>query len=359
MQHELDSVGSQRSASRADAVFRAVSEGVATFAADDLVITSVNPSVTQIFGYEAEALLGQPISTLLDSDGGDGPGAVDTHALDLRGKRVDGTSFRLEMTIVAADVQSDPFYVATFRDVTERREVERMKDEFIANLTHELHTPLAAIVGALDMLTMGVARDLSEEAKRITEIGARNSRRLMRLVNDILDHTRPGPGTLTLDMRPHGIAEIVREAVHANQPHADRFGVSLGLADAAADVSVFVDRDRLMQVMADLLTNAAKFSPEGGTVTVDVTRGDADVEVSVSDHGAGIPVESQGRVFDQFYQVDSSSTRGRGGSGLGLSICKALVEQFRGQITLDSRVAAGTTVRVTLPEHDADTPGAA
>lgn len=302
-------------------------------------------------------MVGRPVSVLLDSDDPTNPSAIDMHALDLSGRRADGSTFPMEMTIVAADVPSEPFYVATFRDVTERRDIERMRDEFIANLSHELHTPLTAITGVLEMLALGLAGDLPDRAQHIVAIGHRNGKRLVSLVDDILDHGRMKSSALTFDMRQHDLSEIVADAVTESQGYADQFGVELTLSHVDADVCVHVDRRRMAQALSNLLGNAAKFSPEGGAVTITVRRVQAGVEVTVTDAGPGIPPELHDRVFGRFYQVDSSSTRERGGAGLGLSIAKGIVEEFGGRIGVESRVGEGATFRVSLPEWDGGTDG--
>ena len=353
MEHQLPvTEGALRSTSRADAVFRAVTEGIATFTASDLTVTSVNPSITRIFGYAPQDIVGQPISVLLDDDDHAEPRATDTHALDLTGRRADGSSFPLEMTIVAADVTSDPFYVATFRDVGERRRLDRMKDEFIANLTHELRTPLTAIVSALDMADLASKGHVASEAKNIAEIGRRNSQRLIRLIDDVLDLAELTSGAAVLDMRQHDVSTIAEEALSAAQGWAEDFGVSLARERDLASASVNVDRGRLAQALRNLLSNAAKWSPLGGAVTVDVRRSQGEVRVCVTDEGAGIDAEYQLRVFDAFYQADASSTRDRGGSGLGLTISKVIVELMGGRIGLESVVGEGSTFWVALPEYD-------
>jgi PAS domain S-box-containing protein len=228
------------------------------------------------------------------------------------------------------------------RDITERKKVERLKNEFVSTVSHELRTPLTSIRGSLGLLRGGVAGTLPAEAERLIEIAFKNSERLVRLINDILDIEKIESGALAFDRRPLDLAHLVENAVEALGGFAAELGVRLVVAPSVRPAIVLADHDRLMQVMANLLSNAAKFSPPGGEVVVDVTAVLGGFRVAVRDHGPGIPEDFRDRVFERFAQADASDRRQKGGTGLGLSICKAIVERHGGTIGFESS-SCGTT----------------
>ena len=228
-------------------------------------------------------------------------------------------------------------------DITERNNIERMKNEFVSTVSHELRTPLTSIAGSLDLLIHGVAGEIPEQAMPMIEIAQKNSHRLVRLINDILDIEKIEAGKMVFNYERVGIGQLLDQAVAANQGYADGLGVGLRLVSKAETASVLGDPDLLMQVMTNLISNAAKFSPEDGEVEIAVTLSDDTVRIAVSDHGSGIPDEFRGRIFEKFAQADSSDTRQRGGTGLGLSICKAIIERHGGEIGFESEPGVCTT----------------
>lgn len=240
-------------------------------------------------------------------------------------------------------------------DVSQRREVERMKAEFVSTVSHELRTPLTAIRGALGMLTGGMGDEISDDARPLLNIAYKNSERLVTLINDILDIEKLQSGHLLIRLQPLPARALVAQAVEQIGPYARDFGVQVDLAEGI-DATVDVDPDRFAQVMANLLSNAIKHSPAGNKVSVWLDRRQHQVEISVADQGAGIPEEFRPRVFERFAQADSSDVRARGGTGLGLAITRSLVQQFGGTIGFDTEVDHGTRFWVRLP-LDAPGPG--
>jgi PAS domain S-box-containing protein len=233
-------------------------------------------------------------------------------------------------------------------DVTARLRAERLKNEFVSTVSHELRTPLTSIRGALSMLRSGMVGDLPEAAGPLVEIADKNTERLVRLINDILDIEKLESGRLRLMLRTLDLRPLVAQALEQIEPYARDFDVRLRL-HAGDDARVEVDPDRFAQVMANLLSNAIKHSPRGAQVDVALrTVGDG-IEVAVQDQGAGIPPEFQARVFERFAQADGSDARVRGGTGLGLAITRSLVEQMGGTIGFASRPGEGTRFRVWLP----------
>lgn len=243
--------------------------------------------------------------------------------------------------------------LAIVRDIGERKKVERLKNEFVSTVSHELRTPLTSIRGSLGLLIGGVAGALPTEAQELIDIAYKNSERLIVLINDILDIEKIESGKMTFALKPVELMPLVEQAIAANRAYAEQFNVSLQLSETLPGVKVNVDSQRLIQVLTNLLSNAAKFSPPGETVEISVTRHDRGVRISVRDRGAGIPEEFRDRIFQKFAQADSSDARQKGGTGLGLSIARAIVERLQGEISFETEVNVGTTFRCDLPEWTA------
>ena len=243
------------------------------------------------------------------------------------------------------------------RDITEqkrledeRREVERMKSEFVSTVSHELRTPLTSIRGSLGLLSGGVAGPLPALAEEMIGIAHKNSERLIRLINDILDLEKMESGQLDFQLEPLELGPLLAAAVEAHQGYAQQYGVSMEMVVEAPEARALVDGDRLLQVLANLLSNALKFSPPGERVTLRLERVDTRLRVSVRDRGPGIPEAFHTRLFQKFAQADGSDSRRKGGTGLGLSISRGLVERMGGSLDFVTAENAGTTFRVELPE---------
>jgi PAS domain S-box-containing protein len=234
-------------------------------------------------------------------------------------------------------------------DITERKRMERMKDEFISTVSHELRTPLTSISGALGLLAGGATGALPGKALELIGIAHKNSTRLTHLINDLLDMEKLAAGKLSFDLQVQELMPLVEQSLQDNHPYAAQYGVTLVLAARCDGVQVRVDALRLQQVLANFLSNAAKFSPEGGTVEIAVTRRDALVRVAVTDHGPGIPAEFRPYIFEKFSQADASDARQRGGTGLGLAISKELAERMHGTVGFDSEPGRGASFHFDLP----------
>jgi PAS domain S-box-containing protein len=235
------------------------------------------------------------------------------------------------------------------RDISEQKRVEQMKTDFISVVSHELRTPLTSIRGALGLVAGGVAGELPEKARALVDIAARNSERLARLINDILDVERIESGQMKFRLAPQDLAALVEQAVEANQTYGQPYGISLRIVEAERAL-VRMDADRMQQVLSNLLSNAVKFSPRGAVVEVGVTARNGRVRLRVVDRGKGISPEFRAWIFEKFTQADATSTRQQGGTGLGLSISKAIVERHGGRIWFETTPVQGTTFFVELPE---------
>ncbi len=237
-----------------------------------------------------------------------------------------------------------------FRDISAFKKIDRMKDEFISSVSHELRTPLTSIRGSLDLMVNGMTGELPTDAMSLAKIAQGNCERLVRLINDVLDIEKMEAGRMELRLQPIALDALLEQSVDSMRPFGEQLGVGFRLASSAPGAHVRVDPDRLAQVMDNLLSNAAKFSPAGGTVRIDLARLDTQLRVSVTDLGPGIPHAFQGRVFEKFARVGTSSARHKGGTGLGLSIARAIVQRLGGTIGFSSEPGGETTFRVDLPE---------
>ena len=235
-------------------------------------------------------------------------------------------------------------------DISELKRIDRMKSEFVSTVSHELRTPLTSIRGSLGLISGGVAGVLPDKVRGLVEIAKNNCERLIRLINDILDSEKIESGKMQFELRPMEMLPLLEQALADNQGFAAQHKVKLVRQAPRQALRANVDGDRLLQVMANLLSNAIKFSPAEGTVRVLLGRHAGRVRVEVGDDGPGIPDEFRKRIFQKFSQADSSDTRQKGGTGLGLNIVKAMLERMEGSIAFDSRVNVGTTFYFELPE---------
>jgi PAS domain S-box-containing protein len=241
-------------------------------------------------------------------------------------------------------------FVAFIRDIRERVRVERLKDEFVATVSHELRTPLTSIHGALGLVVGGALGPLPAPALSLLGVAQRNTQRLRALIDDLLDIEKLEAGELRVALQRCAVRPLLEQALEATAEFAAQWQVTLGLhIDGDPDAEALVDPARLQQVMANLLSNAAKFSPPGGEVRVLLRSGANTLRISVCDQGAGIPEAFWPRVFEKFSQADASDTRDKAGTGLGLAITRRLVERMQGQIGFDTGPGRGTCFHVDLP----------
>ena len=237
-------------------------------------------------------------------------------------------------------------------DVSERMRAQRVKDEFVSTVSHELRTPLTSVRGALDLLG-GFAQTLPGDALPLLDIARKNTERLLRLINDILDLQKIEAGQLTMVPAVHGLRGLLAHSVAAHEGYAQPMNVELVLHEGP-DVQLRVDADRFAQVMANLLSNAIKHSPAGDIVEIQSEQLQGAVEISVRDHGRGIPKAFRPHVFERFTQAESNDARRKGGTGLGLAIAKSMIEQMGGTIGFDTIEGTGTTFHILLPLAEVD-----
>ncbi|MGV0025574.1 response regulator [Phormidesmis priestleyi] len=310
-------------------------------------ITLFNHEAEKIFGYSADEIMGQPLDRLLPTRF-----VENHHRHEIYGRRKDGSDFLAEVSISKLILAGEMAFTVILRDVTDRKHIERMKDEFVSIVSHELRTPLTSIHGSLKMLDSGLLKADSDAGRRLLQIAVDSTDRLVRLINDILDIERIESGRVKMERQACILADLINEAVDVMQPIALRAKVTLAIANLITEV--WVDRDRIVQTLTNLLSNAIKFSPPGSTVLLTAALTPDAILLQVKDQGRGIPVEKLDCIFERFQQVDSSDSRNCDGTGLGLAICRSIVQQHGGEIWVESVLGEGSTFYFTLPLQKCD-----
>jgi PAS domain S-box-containing protein len=265
--------------------------------------------------------------------------------------RKDGTRFPVSVVITPLrdDAGKVTGYLGVIEDIRVRKEVERLKSEFTAVVSHELRTPLTSIRGSLGLILGAMAASLPQKVRDLLEIAQSNCERLVLLINDILDIEKFSAGQMRFDPHTVPVAGVTLQAVEANDGYARKFNVRIELAPVDPACEVNVDPDRFVQVMSNLLSNAVKYSPPGGLVRVWTEQRGETVRINVRDQGPGIPESFRERIFEKFSQADSSTTREKGGTGLGLHIARRFVEHMQGRIGYESEALRGSTFWIELP----------
>jgi PAS domain S-box-containing protein len=313
-------------------------------------LTFINPAGIELLGWQPEDIVGRPAHALVHPDEGECPlcflgKSMSVTAASMRTKS--GRTISVDSTLAPARAANGEVTgtVATFRDVSERLLVEQMKDEFVATVSHELRTPLTSMRSALGLLGSGLLAP--EKSRRMVEIALSNSDRLIRLVNDILDVERMSSGHLELRRQNVDAAELMQQAGEVMQPMAEKVGVRIVVEPQHQEL--YVDPDRIIQTLTNLIGNAVKFSPPDSEVRLWADVRDEAIVVNITDHGRGIPREKLKLIFERFKQVDATDASEKGGAGLGLTISRGIVEAHGGTMTVASEVGVGTTISVTLP----------
>lgn len=269
--------------------------------------------------------------------------------------RKDGSLYpvRVQGLLISGDNET-PVVWSLIEDISDRRRMERLKNEFISTVSHELRTPLTSISGALSLVAHGATGALPEQASRMVAIAHRNSQQLTLLINDLLDIEKLVAGEMQFNCSLQPLAGLIARAVELNQGFADKQGVMLTQAPLDPDLKVNVEPLRLVQALSNLLSNAVKFSPAGERVNIEVRVTETKVRIEVRDNGPGVPEEFRDRIFQRFAQADGSSTRQTRGTGLGLAITRELITRMDGTVGFDSVPGAGATFWLELPRTSAN-----
>jgi PAS domain S-box-containing protein len=330
------------------------------------IIIMVNSEIERLFGYRREELIGRSVDVLVperlrrqhvrhrDHYAHHAEPRPAGHNRDLMGLRQDGSEFPVEIGLNPIRTRDGTMVLSAIVDISERKRLERRKDEFVAMVSHELRTPLTSIAGSLGLLVGNAAGHLPDTAVRLLSIAHANSQRLVRLINDILDLQRIEAGQIVFHLEYLELRPLLEQTMEANRAFAHDLRVRLRLDEASDEGGVFADSDRLAQIVTNLLSNAIKFSPVGGEVTVGVERRAQQVRVWVRDQGPGIPEEFKPRIFEKFAQADSSDARQKGGTGLGLSIVQQLIHQHGGKVGFEPAPGGGTIFYFELPSSAAN-----
>ncbi|TXH93303.1 MAG: PAS domain S-box protein [Rheinheimera sp.] len=310
-------------------------------------ILSVNPQWCELSGLHGEPALPLPALLSFSSDQLEQrQQALSEHAsfgpVELELQHASGQQIPVVLSEVLIQNASGTAQVwSIIQDITERRRVEQMKNQFVSMVSHELRTPLTAISGALGLLSGGALGALPEAMQPMLQIAGDNSEKLTQLINDLLDIDKLVAGKMQFELQDCAVRELLEQCVRHNQPYADKFGARIELT-AGPDAVLALDPMRFHQIMANLLSNAAKFSPAGSTVSVHTAIHNNRFRISVADQGPGIPENFRDRIFEKFSQADAVDARQRGGTGLGLAIVKELTNRMGGQISFDSDTGQGS-----------------
>lgn len=328
------------------------------------MIIDWNPAAERMFGWARHEAVGWPLAEMILPERYRPSIAKALHSLrqlepDAQVRRRlertvisrQGAEFTVETSVALAGTGSDAFFSIFLHDISERKKVDRMKTEFVSTVSHELRTPLTSIHASLSMLDQGMAGDLPADVASLIRIAAQSCERLMRMVNDLLDIQKIEAGQMEYKRTAQPLAPLLRHVADAMAGHANLTDVriKLDLPPGSDGVQAEIDHDRMVQVLTNLVSNAIKFTPSGKEVTIGLAQRPGWARLSVTDEGPGIAPAFQPRVFERFAQDDAGDSRQKGGSGLGLNISKAIVEEHGGTIGFETHAGLGTRFTVELP----------
>ena len=327
-------------------------------------LSFLNRSLGQLLGVPADTLLGKTVAELVDFMGAAlvNPDSVRARWQALseqaEGIAVNGIEYRTDKRLYFQET-SLPVRLAdgtslsrmfVFHDMTREKEIDQMKTEFISIASHELRTPMTSIKGSLDLLLGGFAGEVAGETRELLVIAQSGCERLIRLINDILDLSKIEAGRMQLKLQPMSLFDSVQRSARTIKAYADGFSVKVEIDCPEPLPESLGDRDRIDQVVTNLLGNAVKFSPSGGTVTVALRQHRDMVECAVIDRGPGIAPDQLGRIFGKFQQLERTK---KGGTGLGLAIAQALVNEHKGKVWVESTLGEGSRFIFQIPKAPA------
>jgi two-component system sensor histidine kinase VicK len=332
-------------------------------------LSFMNPAAARLLGYTVDELRGQDIHDKIHHSHADGTQHSRENCpilLAMRNQEAvrirDDVFWRKDGTTVPVEYVASPLMdegqiagmVVAFQDISERRRLERMKDEFISTVSHELRTPLTSLRASLGLISSGSLDKRPEKQKQMLDVAIGNCDRLVRLVNDILDFEKVEKGSMPLHCEVHKVGDILRRAADVEHDAALKAQITFRF-DVPAKLTVNADLDRILQVLSELVSNAIKFSPPQTMIKLAAQAADNDeICILVEDQGRGIAQENLDMIFERFQQGDASDSRSMGGTGLGLAICRRIVQQHGGRIWAESEPGKGSRFLFTLPAGDAE-----
>lgn len=263
--------------------------------------------------------------------------------------RKDGSRYPIRLQgILTEEADGRRIIWSLIEDISERRKLDQMKDQFIATVSHELRTPLTSIKGSLGLLTGGVMGQLPEKAVTLLTTAERNAQRLNALINDLLDMEKLVAGKMTMNLKLHSLGALLDEALDSMQNYFDQHSVRVVKPKAWPDIQAEVDGVRFIQALTNLLSNAAKYSPENGAIELSMNAVGQQTEISVRDHGPGVPTEFRHQLFKRFSQADGSDSRRLPGTGLGLAITREIIQQLGGDVRYRDAQGGGSEFYIRL-----------
>jgi len=334
-----------------DSIMRNVGEGVVVVGNDGNILMA-NPAAEKLLGQRGQAIIGQALkktikeehSLVLSKGSPESVTEIEVAGKDAETRRVLRTS-----NAVIEDRDGHTIgMVSVLSDITKMKEVEQLKSDFVANVSHELRSPLAAIQKNLTVILDKTAGEINDNQKEFLSLAKENVERLTRLINDLLDLSKIEAGKMEMKKNRTDLTALVRKAVMSFSGWFGEKRIKFRLQLPNQPVELDLDPDKITQVMNNLLSNALKFTPAQGEITVALRAGDA-IEVSVTDTGVGIAEKDIFRIFNKFEQVSDNHPNGANGTGLGLPLAKEIVEKHGGNILVKSAVGKGSTFSFTLP----------
>lgn len=320
----------------------------------DGIIQRVNPAVTDNLGFEESELIHHPLPEFLTSDCQttylqefEPLLSTGFHRQEMQLRCKNGAVVTMDSSCTVVDPDQDPYILVLQRDISEQKLIESMKDEFVSVVSHELRTPLTSIHGSITLLSSGKLGDFSEQAQVLLNIALRNTDRLNRLINDVLDLERIASGKVVMAKQRCCVSELLTQATQEMQSMA--MAEQITLIMNPLNQEIYADPDHIMQALTNLLSNAIKFSSPQDTVWLTAAMQENNVLFEVKDQGRGIPHDKLEQIFERFQQVDASDARQKGGTGLGLPICRQIIERHGGKIWAESVEGQGSSLYFTLP----------
>jgi len=359
---DLIEIEREEAATRQRAIFDGATDGIILINPSGSIET-INPAAEKMFGYRADELLRRDISSVIAIAPGEGPflervgllkgRLAKTELLDVAGSDSRGEAIAVDVSLGTMRLPDGVHIIATLRDAAGRKEIDRLKDDFISTVSHELRTPLTSVVGSLALLRSGAAGVLPAPAQRLTEIAETNSQRLIRLINDILDIDQIRKGRMAFDYAVVDLREVMTKTLQAMQGLAERGDVHIEMRTPDQPVMACADLDRLVQVSSNLLSNAIKFSTEGSSVTFELIGGGDDHVIQVTDSGPGIDPAFAEHIFNRFAQGARPDKQMIAGTGLGLAISREIVRSHGGDISFENRSEGGARFAFSVPRDTA------